>query len=60
MYIDLARAAAVMDYDEQRVVDQTFTLLLAHWPAVQLLAWALSTNRRVEGRWVQRLVAYAE
>ena len=59
MDTDSERVAAVMDYDEQRVVEQTFTLLMDHWPAVKLLAWALVTNRRVSGLWVERLVDYA-
>jgi hypothetical protein len=39
--------------------ERTRALLLDHWPAVALLAWALGNNRRVEGKWVERLIDYA-
>ena len=53
------RTAELTSYRRFRTA-RTRELLLAHWPAVKLLAWALGNDGRVEGRWVERLIAYAK
>jgi hypothetical protein len=34
-------------------------MLMQYQAAVDLIAWALMQNRRIEGRWVERLIEYS-
>ena len=63
---DLTLAAGVVAdlrrlrrYDEQRLVDRTLAVLLAHWPAVEALASALIENRRIEGDHVEQIIDHS-